>query len=81
MNSAEGLKDEEAGVLDEVVQTGDQEEVVDEHRLALTQLLLGTVKVEVHVQTLKELGDGVPVRVRLLEERRGTTVKYHTWPI
>lgn len=28
MDSAEGLEDEEAGVLDEVLQAGDQEEVI-----------------------------------------------------
>lgn len=31
MDSAEGLKDEEAGVLDEVLQASDQEEVVDQN--------------------------------------------------
>lgn len=31
VDSAEGLKDEEAGVLDEVLQASDQEEVVDQN--------------------------------------------------
>ena len=66
MNAAERFKDHETGVFDKVVQNGDQEEVVEQHVAALSQLLLGSVKVEVDVQTLDELGDGVSVRVRLL---------------
>ena len=64
---AEGLKDEEAGILDEVIKAGDKEEIIDEHCLALPKLLLGPVKVKVDVQAFKELRDGIPVHVRLLE--------------
>lgn len=31
MNSAEGLKDEEAGIFNKVLQTGDQEKVIDKN--------------------------------------------------
>lgn len=36
------------------------------HSLAFEQLLLRSVEVEVDVETLEELGDGVAVHVRLL---------------
>lgn len=36
------------------------------HQLALAQLLLCAVKVEVNIEALQELGDGVTVCVRLL---------------
>ena len=89
MDTAERLEDEEAGVVDEVVETRHQEEVVGEnltqkkktvhsrkpsndvrrfssHSFAFEQLLLCAVEVEVDVEALEELGDGVAVHVRLL---------------
>ena len=43
-----------------------QEEVVDEDGLAVAELLLGAVEVEVDVEVLDEAGDGVLVGVALL---------------
>lgn len=40
------------------------------HRLAFPELLLGTVKVKVHVQTLHKLGDWIFVGVRLLKKQK-----------
>ena len=51
---AEGLEDEKPGVFDEVIETSDEEEVVDDDRLALAQLRLCGVEVEGDVQTLDE---------------------------
>ena len=56
MDPAEGLEDHHPRVLDEVIQTGHQEEVVHEHGLAVTQLLLGAVKVKVDIEVLKNWG-------------------------
>ena len=43
-----------------------QEEVIDEDGLAVAELLLGAVEVEVDVEVLDEAGDGVLVGVALL---------------
>ena len=43
-----------------------QEKVIDQNRLAISQLLLSSVKVKVDVQILDEAGDGVLVGVGLL---------------
>lgn len=63
MNSAESFEDEEPGVFDEIVETSDEEEVVDDDGFALAQLGLRRVKVERDVQTLDKLRDGVSVCV------------------
>ena len=56
VDPAEGLEDHHPRVLDEVVQTGHQEEVVHEHGLAVAQLLLGPVEIEVDIEVLKNQG-------------------------
>ena len=66
MNPAEGFKDHHPGVLDKIIQAGHQEEVVHQDRLAVPQLLLGSVKIKVDIQVLDEGGDGVLVGVGLL---------------
>ena len=47
------------------------------HRLTLPELLLGAVKVKVHVEALHKLGDGVLVGVRLLEGGEGEPTVSH----
>lgn len=66
VNPAVGLRDEAAGVLDEFLLHGDQEEVVLENLLALGELLLGEVEIKVDVESLNKLGDGVTVLVGLM---------------
>ena len=51
---AESLENEEPGVFDEIIETGDQEEVVVDDRFAFAQFGLRSVKVERDVQTLDE---------------------------
>jgi len=63
MDSAKRLENEEPGVFDEVVETRDEEKVVDDDDFALAQLGLSRVKVEGDVQTLDEFRDGVLVCV------------------
>ena len=66
VNATESLEDEETRVLDEVIQAGDQEEIIHQHGFTFPQLLLGAVKVKVHVETFEELCDRVAVGRRLL---------------
>lgn len=40
------------------------------YRLTLPQLLLGTIKVKVNIETLDKLGDGVLICVRLLQKKK-----------
>ena len=58
MDPAESLEDHHPGVLDEVVQAGHQEEIVYQNSFAVSQLLLGAVKVKVDIEVLNEAGDG-----------------------
>jgi len=44
------------------------------HRFTLPQLLLCTVKVKVDVQALEKLGDWIAVCIRLLTQKRHTTL-------
>ena len=66
MDPAEGFEDELPRVVHELVGDGGEEEVVGQHALALPQLLLRPVEVEVDVQALDELRDRVLVHVALL---------------
>ena len=63
MDPAECLKDHHPRVLDKVIQTRHEEEIIDEHGLAIPELLLGAVKVKVDVEVLDEAGDGILVGV------------------
>lgn len=66
MDPAECLEDHQTRILHKLVQPLDDEEIVDDHRLAFVQLGARTLKVKVDVETLEELGNGIPVGVRLL---------------
>lgn len=63
---AVALGDQVTGSLNEGIGSRNEEEVAPQHILGLTQLLLGLLKVEVNVQRLNEVGDGVGVFVALL---------------
>ena len=66
MDTTECLEDEQTCVVDEIIQTGRQEEIVTEDCLAFCKLRLRTIEIEVDVETFEEFSDGVLVRVRLL---------------
>jgi len=66
MDPTKSLEDHQPRVFNELVQTGDQEEVVDQDGLAFPQLLLGAVEVKVDIEVLDEGSDGVLVCVGLL---------------
>ena len=82
MNAAVGLEDEQTRIFNEIVAAFDQEEVVLQNLnsksafartmqqrangLALSQLGLCTIKVEVHIKTLEKLGDWILVHICLL---------------
>lgn len=66
VGSAVGLQDEDAGILEEVFAGGGEEEVIVDDILAFLQLGLGAVEVDVDVQGLDELSDGVLVGVGFL---------------
>lgn len=66
MDLAVALRDKMPGCVDECVGGAEQEEVILEDLLSLAQLLLRLLKVEVDVQGLDEVGDGVGVLVPFL---------------
>ncbi len=66
MNATESLKNHEPRVLHEIIEASGQKEVRVQQLLAVSQLLLGLVEVEVHAQVLQELSDRILVRVRFL---------------
>lgn len=66
MNAAEGLENQQPSVLPEVFEARGQEEIVLNDCFALAELFLSAVKVEVHVETLNELGDGIRILVIFL---------------
>jgi hypothetical protein len=66
VNAAEGFEDHQACIFDKFVQAGNEEEVIIENLLALVQLLSSTVKVEVDIKMLQELGNGIFVGVGFL---------------
>ena len=59
MNTTESFKNHEPGVFDEVLETSDQEEVGAEDSLTFSQFLLGTIKIEFHIQIFNKWSDGV----------------------
>lgn len=73
MNTAESFKNHQAGVLHKLFQTRNQEEIIEQHSLALMELLTGSIKIKIHIQVLNELCDWVSVGVRLLQ------TKYNRW--
>ena len=66
VDTTESLEYHHPRVLNVVVQTGHQEEIIDQDGLAVSQLLLGSVKIKIDVEILDEAGDGVAVGVGLL---------------
>lgn len=69
MDATEGLEDKQASVLNEVLQTSNQEKVIHENHLTLSQLLLGTIEVKLDVETHDKLCDGIFVGVGFLKKR------------
>lgn len=69
MDATEGLEDKQASVLDEVLQTSNQEKVIHKNHLTLSQLLLGTIEVKLDVETHDKLCDGIFVGVGLLKNK------------
>lgn len=66
MNAAVSLGDELSCAFHKILLDGTKEEIVSQHFLALLQLLLCSIKVEMHEQSFNELGDGITVFVGLL---------------
>lgn len=66
MNTTECLEDHQTRILHELIQPWDDEEIVDDHRLAFVQLHSSSLKVKVHIETFEELGDRIPIRVGFL---------------
>merc|ERR1719186_30402 len=65
VDATKSLKDHHARILNEIIQTSNQEEIIDQDCFAVTQLLLGSVKIKVDVKILDEAGDGILVSVGL----------------
>lgn len=63
VDAAVSLADEAASVLDKLLLDRNQEEIVFKDLLALSQLLLGQLEIEVDVESLNKLSDGVLVLV------------------
>ena len=56
---AESLKDHHPRVINEIIQTSHEEEIIDQHCLTISQLSLGSVKIKVDIQILNEASDRV----------------------
>lgn len=76
MNAAICLKDEKARVLNKLVATRYQKEVVQENCFTLAKFALGTLKVKGDVEVFQELGDGVPVGVAFLLDDANQIVQH-----
>merc|ERR1719362_222821 len=50
VNTTESFENHKPGIFDEVLETSDQEKVGTEDSLTFSQFLLGTIKVEFHIQ-------------------------------
>ena len=66
MDTAESFEDHEPGIFDEIVEDGNQEKVVQQDVFALSKFLLCCIKIEIDVQVLDKLRDGISVGVRFL---------------
>lgn len=66
VNTTEGLENHQSSIFDKVIQYGNQEEVVQQHVFTLAQLLLGSVKIKVHIQVLNELRNRITVSIGFL---------------
>ena len=63
---AVALRDKVTGSLDKCIGSRNEEKVAPQHTLSLAQLLLGLFEIEIDVECLDEVGDGVGVFVVLL---------------
>ena len=70
MDTTECFENHKPGILDEIVEDSHREEVIQQYIFTLAKFLLGRIEIEIDVQVLDELGDGVSVGVRFLR---------HTW--
>lgn len=66
MNLTEGFKDEETGILNEIIQTSYEEEIITKYKFALPEFLLSTVEVKIDTETFHEFSDRVTISVALL---------------
>ncbi len=66
MNATKCLKNHQSGILDKVIQNCNQKEIVQQDILALTQLLLGGVKIEIDIQMLDKFCNRVTIGIRFL---------------
>lgn len=61
MNPAERLECHQTSVLYKFIEAGNEEEVIVKHSLALVQFLPRSLKVEINIEMLDELGDWILV--------------------
>lgn len=66
MNATESFKDHQTSIFYKLLQAPDNEEIIDDDRLAFVQLHSGAFEIEIHVQVLQEFSDWVLVSVRFL---------------
>lgn len=66
MDAAECFEDHQTCTFDKFFEVTINEEIIDDDILTLVELHSSTLEVEVNVQVLQELGDGILVSVRLL---------------
>jgi hypothetical protein len=63
MNATKCFKNHQSGILDKVIQNSNQKEVVQQNILALTQLLLGGVKIKIDIQVLNKLCNRITIGI------------------
>lgn len=66
VNATKCFKNHEPSILDKVIQNCNQKEIVQQDILALTQLLLGGVKIEIHIQMFDKFCNRVTIGIRFL---------------
>lgn len=66
MNLTKDFKNKETSILNKVVDAASQEKVNANDNLAVTKLLLCTVKIKVDVKAFDEFGDWIAIVVRFL---------------
>lgn len=66
MDATECFEDHETCVFNEFIHPNDDEEIVNDNRLAFVQFQTCTFKIEVHQQMFQEFGDWITVGVRFL---------------
>lgn len=66
MDPTKSFENHEPSILNEIVQDGNEKEVVEQNIFTLTQFLLGGIKVKVDVQVFDELCNRISIGVRFL---------------